>query len=145
MEQRNLNHLRNLIHFANIDGEFHSLEKEFIKSVGKRLGLDEITIEAELSELRSEQSPLPENEIRKFVLLDDIMNLMAADGVIQDSELMKCKDYAVQFGFDPAMIDGIAQKIREHLGSENVNAPHLLIKNELFKLTNKNPENEKYS
>ena len=141
-----INHIRNLVYLGQADNEFHEKEMEFIKKVGERLGLSQNEIEKELKSTIDERPPLPTEEILRFILLDDLMNLMASDGKIMDKEIDACKKIAKELGFKSDMIISISEKIKKHLVegfAENVT--QILIKNELFKSTTRNYYHEKYN
>jgi len=141
-----INHIRNLVYLAQSDRHFHKKEKEFVRKVAERLGLSSNETEEVLSPQEFEKPPLPSQEILRFILLDDLLNLMASDGKIKDEEIEICRNIAEAFDFHPDMIVALSEKIRNHLSegfSENVT--QVLIKNELFRSTFKNRYNEKYN
>lgn len=121
-------------------------KRSSLKKVGERLGLSQNEIEKELNSKIDQRPPLPTEEILSFILLDDIMNMMASDGKIKDEEIDVCKKIANELGFESDMIVSISEKIKKHLTDGFAeNATQVLIKNELFKLTTKNYYHEKYS
>lgn len=127
-----------------VDNDFHEKEKEFIKNVGKNLGIDSAVIENEIHSAMNVRPPLPEDETLRFKLLDDLINLMTADGKIQDEEVELCKKYAKEFGFQSEVVDTISEKIKNHLSEGYAaNTIQILIKNELFKSTLNTYYNEK--
>ena len=141
-----INHIRNLVYLGQADSNFHKKEIEFVKKVGERLGLSQNEIEKELNSAIDERPPLPTEEILSFILLDDLMNLMASDGKIMDEEIDACKKVAHELGFESEMIISISEKIKKHLTEGFAeNETQVFIKNELFKSTTKNYYNEKYS
>jgi uncharacterized tellurite resistance protein B-like protein len=141
-----INHIRNLVYLGQADSDFHEKEKEFVKKVGERLGINQNEIEKELNSKIDQRPPLPTEEILRFILLDDLMNLMASDGKIMYKEIDVCKKIATELGFEPEMIIIISEKIKNHLTDGfTENATQALIKNELFKSTTKNYYHEKYS
>ncbi len=141
-----VNYLRNLVYLGQADDEFHDSEMDFVRSVGERLGLSPDVVERELSASISTPPPLPEDEVLRFVLLDDLINLVIADREIRQEEIETCKQFAITLGFDPAVIHGILEKIRTHLERGFMeNQTQLLIREELFRLANKNFLHEKYS
>ena len=72
--ENEINHIRNLVYFGNSDNDFDEKEKEFIRDVGKRLGLDKATVENEINNKNNAVPPLPANEVLRYILLDDILN-----------------------------------------------------------------------
>ena len=109
-----INHIRNLVYLGQVDNDFHEKEKEFVRKVGERLGLGQNEIEKELNSTIDERPSLPTEEILRFILIDDLMNLMAADGKIKDEEIDACKKTAQELGFESDMIISISEKIKKH-------------------------------
>lgn len=91
-----------LITLANSDGEFHERERAIIERVAQA---NEVSDE-ELNELIESPDPvdglqdLPYDE--KFDYLYNVILLMKADSVIQDSELLFCQKIANSLGFQLA-------------------------------------------
>ena len=67
-----LEYIKCLVYFGYVDNDLHELEKEFIRNVGKRIGVDAKLIEQELNEKRKEEPKLPNSELMRFILLDDL-------------------------------------------------------------------------
>ncbi|MCS7035702.1 MAG: hypothetical protein RMJ33_05215 [Saprospiraceae bacterium] len=140
-----INYLRNLIYLGQADDEFQASEKAFVRSVGDRLGLPPEVVEKELSATVSTPPPLPTDEVLRFVLLDDLLNLAVVDRQIRREEVEACEKFAVAFGFDAAVIQDILSKIEAHMERGFLdNQTQMLIKQELFRLTNQNFSHEKY-
>jgi uncharacterized tellurite resistance protein B-like protein len=140
-----VNYLRNLIYLGQADEEFQDSEKAFVRSVGKRLGLSPDVVESELNTAISTPPPLPTDEVLRFVLLDDLLNLAVVDRQIRREEIEACKKFAAAFGFDPVVIEDLLSKMETHIERGFWgNQPQVLIKEELFRLTNKNFIHEKY-
>lgn len=49
-----INYIRNLVYLGLVDNEFHEKEKEFIRNVGARLGLNTYEIENEINSVINE-------------------------------------------------------------------------------------------
>lgn len=140
-----INYLRNLIYLGQADDEFQDSEKAFVRSVGERLGLSADVVESELNTAVSAPPPLPTDEVLRFVLLDDLLNLAVVDRQIHREEIEACKRFAVSLGFDPAVIEDILSRIEAHIERGFWgNQTQVLIKEDLFRLTNKNFTHEKY-
>jgi len=146
MEGR-IEYIKCLVYFGYIDNELHELEKEFVRKVGRRFGLEQALIDEELKLERSAIEPsFPSSEIMRFMLLDDLLNLMAVDGKIKTEEINYCKEIAEKFGFESSLMDSLAQKLQQHIRSGCMcNHTSSLIKNELFRITLKNFTNERYN
>lgn len=140
-----INYLRNLIYLGQADDEFQDSEKAFVRGVGERLGLSADVVESELNTAVSAPPPLPTDEVLRFVLLDDLLNLAVVDRQIRREEIETCKKFAAALGFDPAVIEDILSRIEAHIERGFWgNQTQALIKEELFRLTNKNFIHEKY-
>ncbi len=140
-----VNYLRNLVYLGQVDNEFQEVEKDFVRSVGERLGLASDVVERELVSNISTPPPLPSDTILRFILLDDLITLAVSDGRISEEETRTCIRFAEAFGFEPDIVRGILEKISAHLqrGFQG-NQMQLLIRNELFRLNNRNFFYEKY-
>jgi len=141
-----INHIRNLIHFAFVDNHLHTKEKDLILKVGERLGIDNVIIEEEIKARGNSKPPLPANEVLRFILLDDILNLIVVDNIIEDGEISELKRVATDFGFQEEIIDSLVVKLRKHIENGFIaNQTSLYIKDELFNLTSKNYSDAKYN
>ena len=92
-----------LLHLANIDGKFHTSEKELLISILKEKGLDESFLEE-----HKQQTPdletlheLPD----KTELFYWILKMIAADGEIHSDEIKEAKNLAVKLGFSTEAVD----------------------------------------
>lgn len=140
-----INHIRNLIYFGQVDQSFHEKEKEFIRRIGERMGIDSQIIDEEMKAVVNEAPPIPGDAILRFILIDDVLNLMASDEEINEIEIAACKKMAENLGFDSEIISVIADKLIKHSNEGFIqNQVQVLIKDELFRLTAKNKYHEKY-
>jgi uncharacterized tellurite resistance protein B-like protein len=140
------NHIRNLVYFAYVDGHLHEEEKAFILSVGDRLGMESAAVESLLADRPVAPPPLPVDEVRKFILLDDIFNVITADGVIEASEKSACEEIAANFGFDKEVVEGFLDKLSTHLEAGFVkNQIAQFIKQETYFRNAQNSSDAKYS
>lgn len=141
-----INHLRNLIHFAFVDNHLHDKEKELIHKVGKRLGFDQVSIEKEIENRSNSKPPLPANEVLRFILLDDILNLIVVDNKIEDEEITELKRVATNFGFQVEIVNSLVAKLKKHIENGFIeNQTSQFIKDEIFVLTTKNYSDDKYN
>ncbi len=141
-----INHIRNLVYFGHTDNNFDEKEKEFIRNVGHRLGIDKETTENEVNIKSDVAPPLPTNEVLRYILLDDILNLCIVDNVIKDEEIAECKRIARLFGFNEEVIDSIISILKKHLESGfEENNSSILLEKEFFKLTADNYSYGKYN
>ena len=93
-----------LISLANSDGEFHEREKAVIERVARAGKISE----SDLDELI--KNPEPVNDLDqlpyddRFNYLYNVILLIKADSVIQDSELLFCQKIANSLGFQLAAL-----------------------------------------
>ena len=105
------NHLANLSSLAKIDGHVDSTELNFIVALGKKHGLkpEEIkSIVASASQLKYE---LPQNDNERFDQIFDLVEMMLADGIVDDNEMDFCIDMATRLGFRKAIVGVLVRKI----------------------------------
>jgi uncharacterized tellurite resistance protein B-like protein len=141
-----ITHIKTLVHFAYVDKHLHEKEKKFIIKVGERLGLNIKTVEQLIQKKVPSMPPLPKDEVLRFVLLDDIFNLIVSDKIITEEEIKECKQVAEEFGFEENIVDPFITKLKSHIKDNfSDNQTTLFIKNEMFKLTLKNYTNAKYN
>lgn len=141
-----INHIKNLVHFAFVDNNLHDNEKAFIIKVGERLGLEKSIVDYEINNKSTSAPQLPSNEILRFMLLDDILNLILADNEISEEEIKECQKVATEFGFDIEIINSLVDKLKKHIENGFIeNQTSHFIKNELFNLTTKNFTDAKYN
>jgi len=144
--KRKTDHIKCLVHFAQVDREFHEKEIAYIQKIGKRLGLtDDLVMEC-IREKGMNMPELPESEVLRYILFDDILNLLTIDGVIKPEEATEAKKVAQQLGFDPAMTDQIITKLKKHIElGDQQNEISLSIKNEVYRLSNNIQDHAEYN
>lgn len=108
-------YLQILLYFAKSDNEPDILELEFIRQVGKRLEIDEDEINEILNSDVDWQPELPRSEVERFILFDDILDLIAADNKLTDKEESEARKIAQKLGFLPSMVDEIFKNLRRRL------------------------------
>ena len=140
-----INHIRNLIHFAYADGHLHEKELELIKKVGTRLGLTESVIKEEIENKSNSVPPLPENEILRYILFEDMLQIIIADSKITDTEVAECKRFAEKMGFKTEMVDGLILKMKEHIENGFISNTNVeFLQSEMYNLTINKIDNAKY-
>jgi hypothetical protein len=73
-----------------------------------------------------------------YILFDDILNLIAIDKKIEESEENEAKIIASKLGFPTNMFDDIIVKLKRHIElGFDVNQISHTIKNSVYSLTNK--------
>ena len=138
-------HIKNLIHFALADGHLHDKELELIKAVGRRMGLENSEIEKEILNKSSLVPPLPENEVLRFMLFEDLLQIILADLKITNEEIRECKRVAKEMGFEEKMVDNLINKMQEHLTNGFIkNTKVDFLESEMYNLTINKIDNAKY-
>ena len=140
-----ISYIRCLIHFGKVDHAFHSKEKNFIRKVSHRLGLDDATIEKELTREHIKKPELPEDQLQRYSLLNDLLHLMTDDRMVHEKEVEMFKAIAIEFGFEEELIEVMMENIKKHtLHTHPGNKIQHLISKELDTILSKNYSYEIY-
>jgi uncharacterized membrane protein YebE (DUF533 family) len=105
------NHLKNLIALAKADGVFSESEKEYIFKIGEKGGLKTSEIESLFSDSLIEEVKIPSNDSERFDQIFDLVQIMLADGSIDDNEMDFCISMAEKSGFRKAIVGILVRKI----------------------------------
>jgi uncharacterized tellurite resistance protein B-like protein len=98
------NHLRNLIALAKADGHLHPDEEKMIYKIGDKYGLKDRQIASLLRSKKKFESQVPSSHDSKMDQLYDVVMMVYADGVVEDSEITFCKELVHQFGYDENIV-----------------------------------------
>ncbi|HNP17802.1 MAG TPA: hypothetical protein PKL31_05155 [Fulvivirga sp.] len=98
------NHLRNLIALAKADGQLHPDEEKMIYKIGDKYGLKDRQIASLLRSKKKLEPHVPEEHNSKMDQLYDVVMMVYADGIVEDSEVAFCKDLVNQFGYKEEMV-----------------------------------------
>lgn len=93
------NHLSNLIALAKVDGHLHEDEEKMLLKVGAKYGLKERQIRSLIEGERKSGVQIPDNHDQKMNQLYDLVMMVYADGVVEDSEVGFCEELMERFGF----------------------------------------------
>lgn len=110
-------HLRNLAALAKADGQISQSELAFIYKIGAKQGFKEFEVANLIGETNPQSATLPTNDSDRFNQIFDLVQLMAADGVIEDSEMDFCISMAEKLGFRKAIVGILVRKISIGLNS----------------------------
>nr|WKN35858.1 TerB family tellurite resistance protein [Tunicatimonas sp. TK19036] len=106
-------HLKNLIEVAYSDGEFDSVEVDYLLSLAGRFNISE----AELKNIKDNPDTIeyepPTRDQQRFEHLYQLVNMMMIDGVIHDKEIDICKKYAQRLNLRPEFVDDMVEAIPE--------------------------------
>jgi uncharacterized membrane protein YebE (DUF533 family) len=104
-------HIQNLGALAKIDGHVDSTEMQFIIAIGKKNGMKPEEVRALLANSNSAHFVMPENDSDRFEQIYDLVEMMLADGIIDDNEMDFCIEMAEKLGFRKAVVGVLVRKI----------------------------------
>jgi uncharacterized tellurite resistance protein B-like protein len=104
-------HLKNLINLAKADGVITDSEKEYIYKVGEKHGLKSSELDSMIMETSPVEVKIPSNDSERFDQIFDLVQMMLADGSIDDSEMDFCIVMAEKLGFRKAIVGILVRKI----------------------------------
>ncbi|MTI38995.1 TerB family tellurite resistance protein [Fulvivirga lutimaris] len=98
------NHLKNLISLAKADGHLHPDEEKLIYKIGDKYGLKDRQIASLLRSNKKNDLHIPDNHDEKMDQLYDVIMMVYADGIVEDSEIEFCNDLVDQFGYNQEIV-----------------------------------------
>ena len=104
-------HLLNLAALAKADGHIDAREMAFITAVGKKNGISAADVQALVSGAKGTSSDLPTTDGERFDQIYDLVEMMLADGIVDDNEMDFCIDMATKLGFRKAIVGVLVRKI----------------------------------
>lgn len=108
-------YLQILVYFAKADSHHDVAELEFIRQVGNRLEIPVEEIEDIINSDYDWEPEFPKSEVERFILFDDILDLIAADNMLTEKEEIEARKVAQKLGFMPAMVDEIFNNMRKQI------------------------------
>ncbi len=109
--KKNKNLLKNLVALANADMKLDKAELACIYRIGEQRGLTKDQIKQIVKSQKKHQIIVPEEITEKFEHLYDMVQVMVADGVVEDSEVEFCVDIAGKLGVRTATKGLLVTKI----------------------------------
>ena len=106
-------HLLNLAALAKADGHIDTREMNFILAVGKKNGLSASDVQSLVSGAKGASTDLPTNDSERFDQIFDLVDMMLADGVIDETEMDFCIMMAEKLGFRKAIVGVLVRKISQ--------------------------------
>lgn len=107
------NHLKNLVALAAIDGHVHENEIDYLYKIGEKYQLKRQQIKKILDERENIEPNIPDHHHQKVALLFDLIGMMMADNVVEDSEMEFCKKMFKKFGYKDLLIDEMIDLYRK--------------------------------
>jgi len=104
-------HLRNLIALAKADGIVSPKELELIYAAGEKLGLKKSEVAGLLEVVTFDDVTVLANDSERFDQIFELIQLMAADGAIEDAEMDFCITIAEKMGFRKAIVGVLVRKV----------------------------------
>jgi uncharacterized tellurite resistance protein B-like protein len=113
---------------AYADNELHPNEKALLLTVGERIGLSDQEINELIAHpiLTNDEESI--GEIDRYMLFEDLLDVMMADGKITDEEIDLCRSYAAKMGFNTNIVNHMVDKIKYFLaqGCNTINLREMI-------------------
>lgn len=104
-------HLTNLGALAKVDGHIDTAEMNYIITIGKKNGLKPEDVKALMANTDKVKLEIPTNDSDRFDQIYDLVEMMLADGIVDDNEMDFCIDMASKLGFRKAIVGVLVRKI----------------------------------
>jgi len=120
-------HITNLGALAKIDGHLDPTEMQFIESIGRKNGMRPREVRDLLTNVGKVEPQLPTNDSDRFDQIYDLVEMMLADGIVDEAEMEFCINMAARLGFKGSTVGVLVRKIslgvkdgqsREHIKRE---------------------------
>lgn len=106
-------HLCNLAALAKADGNIDDREMNFIITVGKKNGMSGPDVRKLVAGQTSYESDIPNNDSERFDQIFDLVDMMLADGIVDETEMDFCIMMAEKLGFRKAIVGVLVRKISQ--------------------------------
>jgi uncharacterized tellurite resistance protein B-like protein len=104
-------HIVNLGALAKADGHMDPQEMDFIIEIGQRHGMKKSDVKNLLSNMNDVKPQMPTNDSERFDQICDLVEMMLADGIVDESEMEFCISMAARLGFKKAIVGVLVRKI----------------------------------
>lgn len=98
------NHVRNLIALAKADGNLHKDEETMLYKIGAKYGLKDRQIATLIQSEKEIELKVPQGHDHKMNQLYDLVLMVYADGIVEDSEVTFCEELMEKFGFEKEIV-----------------------------------------
>jgi tellurite resistance protein len=109
--RRKKSHLINLIALSKADGNIDVNEKMLLYKVGERNGFNASQVEELIGKSLKSNIIRPDSNEERFSQVFDAVELMLADGRIDEDELDFATEYAANLGFKKEIVGVLVRKI----------------------------------
>jgi uncharacterized membrane protein YebE (DUF533 family) len=106
-------HLCNLAALAKADGTIDDREMNFIITVGKKNGMSGPAVRKLVAGQTNCESDIPSNDSERFDQIFDLVDMMLADGIVDETEMDFCIMMAEKLGFRKAIVGVLVRKISQ--------------------------------
>jgi len=107
------NHIRNLLALARADGHMHEAVEKMLFKIGNRYGLKDRQIKSLMEKTDAFEVNVPDNHNDKMNVLYDLMLIVFADGVIDQTEIAFCEDIVIRFGMKKEVVSWLLHEVFE--------------------------------
>lgn len=107
--KQNKARFNHLIEVAMADGIIQDSEKQILHRLGRKMGLTEPEIDNLIETAKKSEFIPPYEFSKRFEQLHDIIKMVLADGIIDNSEMRLAKGLAVIYGFDDKEIPDLLE------------------------------------
>ena len=104
-------HLINLGALAKVDGHIDAAELNYIIAIGQKNGMKPDEVKSLLANADTVKQQLPTNDSERFDQIYDLVEMMLADGIVDDSEMEFCMGMATKLGFGNDIVGVLVRKI----------------------------------
>jgi len=104
-------HIANLGALAKIDGHVDPTEIDFIVLIGTKHGMKAAEVRNLISSTAKREMQLPANDSDRFNQIYDLVEMMLADGIVDEAEMDFCISMAARLGFKKSIVGLLVRKI----------------------------------
>ncbi|UYZ63737.1 tellurite resistance TerB family protein [Hymenobacter weizhouensis] len=117
-------HIVNLAALAKADGHIDEREMNFIVAVGQKNGMRAAEVRSLVGNTSSVKLVIPDNDSERFDQIFDLVDMMLADGVVDNHEMEFCIGMAEKLGFRrdivAVLVRNISQGVKDGLPREQI-------------------------
>ncbi|MDX5480969.1 MAG: TerB family tellurite resistance protein [Hymenobacteraceae bacterium] len=104
-------HIANLGALAKIDGHLDPAEMDFIVHIGTKHGMKPEEVRELIANTAKTEPQLPTNDSERFDQIYDLVDMMLADGIVDETEMDFCISMAARLGFKKSVVGVLVRKI----------------------------------
>ncbi|GAA4425814.1 hypothetical protein GCM10023188_07160 [Pontibacter saemangeumensis] len=104
-------HITNLGALAKIDGHLDPTEMNYIVSIGQKHGMKADEVRHLVANVANIEPQLPANDSERFDQIYDLVEMMLADGIVDENEMDFCINMAARLGFKKTIVGVLVRKI----------------------------------